>query len=75
LMVGMDNILYTAASLNGTRVQVPSNGSVIGITQLNNGMILVVDTKSMLYKWENFNANWVLVANGGGMIGIAALAT
>lgn len=73
--VGMDNALWTRASLTTAWVQVPSSQSVYDVTVLADGRLLGIGTNFELYVRPTLrNASWTQVKNSGAVQGVTALA-
>ena len=73
LGIGLDNDLYTRATLTSPWVLVPNSGDVIGVTVLPNGAILGIGLDNDLYTRATLNSPWALVPNSGDVLGVTVL--
>jgi hypothetical protein len=68
LAVGVDHQLYTRLKIRSPWVAVPNSGSVIGVTQLNDGTFLGVGTDNLLYTRATLTSPWQQVPGSGSVI-------
>ncbi len=72
--VGLDNLLYTRATLTSPWVQVPGSGAVLAVTQLRDGRLLAVATNGLLYTRGSLTSPWVQVPSSGRVLAVRELA-
>jgi hypothetical protein len=73
LGIGLDHQLYTRDNLTSPWVVVPNSGSVIGVTQIQDGKLLGIGLDNQLYTRDSLTSPWVLVPNSGAVIGITQM--
>jgi hypothetical protein len=73
LGIGMDNELFTRATLFSPWVKVPNSGNVIGVTVMPNGTIVGIGMGNELFLRATLTSPWVKVPNSGSVIGVASI--
>lgn len=71
--VGLDNSLWTRASLYSPWIHVPASGVVLGITVMPNGTIVGIGSNNDLWTRADINSGWVNIPNSGAVIAITAM--
>jgi subtilisin family serine protease len=68
--VGLNNNLWTRATLDSPWVKVPNSGSVIGVTVMKDGTILGIGMHNNLWTRATLDSSWVKVPNSGSVIAV-----
>ncbi|MCF6404832.1 M57 family metalloprotease [Chitinophaga filiformis] len=73
LGIGLDNDLYTRATLYSPWAFVPNSGDVIGITVMPDGTILGIGLDNDLYTKATLSSPWAYVPNSGDLLAVTVL--
>jgi hypothetical protein len=73
LVIGLNNELCKRTTLTSNWIHIPTSGSVIGVTVLQDGTILGISLNNELYTCTNWTGNWVHISKGGSFIAVTVL--